>query len=74
MGVVGISDSKRGQVVKAFVKLKSQFKGSKELEEEIKLLVKNKLGAHEYPRYVEFIRELPMTRTGKIKRNILREI
>ena len=56
------------------MKLKSQFKGSKELEEEIKLLVKNKLGAHEYPRYVEFIRELPMTRTGKIKRNILREI
>ena len=74
VGVVGISDPKRGQVVKAFVKLKSQFKGSKELEEEIKLLVKNKLGAHEYPRYVEFIRELPMTRTGKIKRNILREI
>ena len=28
----------KGQVVKAFVKLKSQFKGSKELEEEIKLL------------------------------------
>lgn len=36
--------------------------------------VKHKLGAHEYPREVDFVDEFPQTVTGKIKRRDLREM
>ncbi len=44
-----------------------------ELKDKIKNKVKDKLSAHEYPRIIEFVSELPLTTTGKIKRNIIRE-
>jgi acetyl-CoA synthetase len=34
--------------------------------------VKTRLAAHEYPREVEFVAELPLTTTGKIMRRELR--
>jgi acetyl-CoA synthetase len=40
---------------------------------EIQQFVKTRLAAHEYPREVEFIAELPMTATGKIMRKNLRQ-
>ena len=43
------------------------------LAREIQAHVKNRLAAHEYPREVEFIAELPMTTTGKIMRRELRQ-
>jgi acetyl-CoA synthetase len=36
--------------------------------------VKNKLEAHAYPREVEFIRQMPMTKTGKILKQELRKM
>jgi acetyl-CoA synthetase len=36
--------------------------------------VRTRLAAHEYPREVEFVTELPMTTTGKIQRKVLREM
>ena len=36
--------------------------------------VKSKLEAHAYPREVEFIRQMPMTKTGKILKNKLKEL
>jgi acetyl-CoA synthetase len=36
--------------------------------------VKSKLEAHAYPREVEFIRQMPMTKTGKILKQELREM
>ena len=36
--------------------------------------VKRRLGAHEYPREVEFVSELPMTATGKIMRKELKKL
>ncbi len=70
---VGKPDPVRGQVVKAFVVLREGKGGSEELAGELKELVKNRLGAHEYPREVEFVDELPMTPTGKVRRNVLRD-
>jgi acetyl-CoA synthetase len=35
--------------------------------------VKTRLAAHEYPRAVAFVTNLPMTATGKIIRRALRE-
>ncbi|BBL79182.1 AMP-dependent synthetase [Rubrobacter xylanophilus] len=68
---VGRPDPMRGEVVKAFVVLKDG-EGDEALAGELKELVRRRLGAHEYPREVEFVPELPLTATGKIRRNVLR--
>jgi acetyl-CoA synthetase len=70
---VGKPDETRGQVVKAFVVLREEREESEDLAAELQQLVKERLGAHEYPREVEFVEELPMTPTGKVRRNVLRE-
>ncbi|MCB1474878.1 MAG: AMP-binding protein [Rhodobiaceae bacterium] len=73
-GVVGKPDSLRGEVVTAFVVPGDQYEPSRELADDIAAFVKSRLAAHEYPRDVRFIAELPVTTTGKIIRNRLREI
>ena len=73
-GVVGKPDGLRGTVVAAFVVLKEGFAPSEPLAQEISLFVKARLAAHEYPRVVRFIDEMPMTTTGKIVRRALRDI
>ena len=70
---VGKPDPTRGQVVKAFVVLREARAERDELAAELKELVRNRLGAHEYPREIEFVNELPLTPTGKIRRNVLRQ-
>jgi acetyl-CoA synthetase len=72
--VIGSPDDIRGEIVKAFIILNEQYSESQELVEEIKLFVKTKLAAHEYPREIEFVNELPMTVTGKVKRGDLRKL
>ena len=71
--VVGKPDETRGEIVKAFVILRDGREGSEGLAAELKDLVKTRLGAHEYPREVEFVAEFPMTPSGKVRRNVLRE-
>jgi acetyl-CoA synthetase len=70
---VGKPDPTRGQVVKAFVVLREESAAGEDLATELKELVKRRLGAHEYPREIEFVDELPMTPTGKVRRNVLRQ-
>ncbi len=70
---VGKPDPTRGQLVKAFVVLTEGSAADESLTAELQDLVKERLGAHEYPREIEFVVELPMTPTGKIKRNVLRQ-
>lgn len=72
--VVGSPDKERGEVVKAFIKLKKGVVASEELKKEIQEFVKDKLSKHEYPRELEFIAELPKTPDGKIKRKVLKEM
>ena len=71
--VIGSPDEVRGEVVKAFIILKEGTPATKELSAEIQDFVKKRLAAHEYPREIEFVNELPMTATGKIKRGDLRK-
>ena len=73
VAVVGVPHAVRGQVVKAFVRLKPGFLASPELTESIQTLVRSNLGAHEYPREMEFVDSFPMTTTGKIMRRELRK-
>ncbi|SEO35929.1 acetyl-CoA synthetase [Halogranum amylolyticum] len=63
----------RGNIVKAYVVLTEDYEESDELAEEIKQHVRNELSAHEYPREIEFVDDLPKTVTGKIRRTELRD-
>lgn len=56
----------------AYVVLKSGHTPSDELSAELKLHVKSLLAPYKYPRWVEFLPELPKTATGKIQRFRLR--
>jgi len=71
--VIGVPDPARTERVMAFVILNEGFEPSDDLAREIQDHVKRRLAAHEYPREVEFVTELPMTTTGKIQRKVLRE-
>ena len=63
----------RTEIVKAFIVLKSGQSRSDALAADIKDFVKTRLSAHEYPREVAFIEQMPMTTTGKVIRRLLRE-
>jgi acetyl-CoA synthetase len=69
---VGAPDPVRGQIVKGFVRLRAGFAPSDALAAEIQSHVKTRLAAYAYPRAIEFIDEMPMTTTGKIRRQDLR--
>ncbi len=71
--VVGKPDPMRTEIVKAFIVLKEKSAASEALAKEIQAFVRTRLSAHEYPREVAFIDELPMTTTGKVIRRMLRE-
>lgn len=70
--VVGKPDPLRTEIVKAFVVLKSGVAQSDALAADIQVFVRTRLSAHEYPREVAFIPEMPMTTTGKVIRRLLR--
>ncbi|ODT06515.1 MAG: AMP-dependent synthetase [Mesorhizobium sp. SCN 65-20] len=70
---VGKPDPLRTEIVKAYVVLKDGIVGDQALAEEIKLWVRERLSAHEYPREVEFVDSMPLTTTGKVIRRIFRE-
>lgn len=69
---VGVPDSVRGHIVKGFIKLRAGYAASPALAAEIQDHVKARLAAYAYPRVIEFVEELPMTTTGKIRRSELR--
>ena len=71
-GVVGKPDPERTEIVKAYIVLKEGRTPSEELAREIQTYVKTRLAAHEYPREIAFVDELPMTTTSKIIRRELR--
>jgi len=70
---VGKPDPMRTEIVKAFVVLKDGYAASDTLAGELQTFVKERLSAHEYPREIAFIDQMPMTTTGKIIRRLLRE-
>ena len=67
--VIGIPDEVRGEAIKAFVVAASP---SDELAAELKAHVRERLAGYEVPREIEFVDELPLTTSGKIRRNELR--
>jgi acetyl-CoA synthetase len=73
-GVIGVPDEVRGEAVAAFVVARPGTVASPTLAAEIQDFVKQRLAAHEYPRRIMFIDELPTTITGKVRRVDLRAL
>jgi acetyl-CoA synthetase len=69
--VIGVADSLRGQVVKAFVV--SARGGDDAFARELQEFTRTRLSQHEYPRRVAFVAALPKTPAGKVNRKALRE-
>ncbi len=74
VAVVGSPDEVRTEIVKAFVVPKADVTPGPDVADDIKAFVKRRLAAHEYPREVEFVEELPLTATGKIMRRELKKL
>ncbi|HPF58138.1 MAG TPA: acetate--CoA ligase [Candidatus Competibacteraceae bacterium] len=71
-GMIGKPDEFAGQIVKAFVALKPSYVPSDALRKELLGFARTRLGPAVAPRELEFIPDLPKTRSGKIMRRLLR--
>jgi acetyl-CoA synthetase len=73
--VIASPDEVRGNIVKAFIVLKENVNSDKkELTLELQDHVKKLTAPYKYPRKIEYIKELPKTTSGKIRRVALREM
>jgi benzoate-CoA ligase len=70
--VIGRADDEELVKPMAYVVLKAGQQESAALAEELRQHVKGQLAPYKYPRWIEFIGELPKTATGKIQRFKLR--
>ena len=71
-GVIGVPDEERGQIVKAFVVLKADYRDDAAMATALQDFVKQTIAPYKYPRAVEFRESLPRTETGKLQRFRLR--
>jgi acyl-coenzyme A synthetase/AMP-(fatty) acid ligase len=70
--VVGVTDTDGLTKPKAFVVLKPDVSTEDATAREIQLFVKSRIAPYKYPRWIEFVPELPKTATGKLQRFRLR--
>jgi acetyl-CoA synthetase len=71
-GVIGKPDSVAGECVKAFVALKPGAEATELLRKEILGFARTRLGPAVAPREIDFVANLPRTRSGKIMRRLLK--
>jgi len=72
--VIGAPHGERGEIVKAFIILRSGMTADDALTREIQDHVKRSTAPYKYPRAVEYVADLPKTQTGKIQRKALRDL
>lgn len=70
--VVGVTDTDGLTKPKAFVVVRPSVTATAETAREIQLFVKSRIAPYKYPRWIEFVSELPKTATGKVQRFRLR--
>ncbi|KMY67757.1 4-hydroxybenzoate--CoA ligase [Desulfocarbo indianensis] len=71
--VIGAADGEGLIKPKAFVVLRNGIEATPALAREIQIFVKSALAHYKYPRWINFVEELPKTKTGKIMRYVLKE-
>lgn len=72
--VIGLADEIKGEAIHAFVSLKSGQIASDALKKALIEQVVQQIGAIAKPESINWVEELPKTRSGKIMRRILRKI
>ena len=72
-GVIGAPDEQRGEIVKAFVVLKTGHVADAAMAHELQEFVKRAIAPYKYPRAIEFATSLPRTENGKLQRFRLRQ-
>ncbi len=72
VAVIGKPDEEAGEIPKAFIVLKPEYRG-KVSEEEIIEWMRERISGYKRVREVEFVDELPRTAPGKLLRRLLRE-
>ncbi len=70
--VIGVPDELKGNIIKAYCILRQGFDGSDKLEKELRAHVGHEMGPIAKPATVEFVDNLPKTRSGKIMRRVLK--
>ena len=70
VGVAGVSDPVKGEVVHAWIVLRS---GQAATEQDLRAFCREKLAPYKVPARVEFRPELPKTMVGKVLRRALRD-
>lgn len=73
VGVIGVPDEDRGEIVKAYVQLVDGYDPSEDLKEDLRDRVRTEHSKYAYPRAITFVESLPTTTTGKVKRRALGE-
>ena len=71
--VIGVPDTRRGQLVKAYLVLEKGCLPSRDLADRVRGHVREHHSSFGYPKFIEFIDELPTTQSGKLARSPLRE-
>lgn len=70
--VIGKPDPTYGELVKAFVTLKTGYVGDEDLRRDLMGHARKRLGAAVAPKEIDFVDALPHTRSGKIMRRLLK--
>jgi long-chain acyl-CoA synthetase len=71
--VIGVPHPTQVEVPKGFVTLNEGYAASSELEKELIAHCRERLIPHSCPRHIEFLREMPMTRVGKVAFKVLQD-
>ena len=72
VGVIGIPDPVAGEVVKAFVTLRTGVDPTEDLRSDLLGFARRRLGPAVAPRQIAFDDHLPRTRSGKVMRRLLK--
>ena len=73
-GAIGRPDELRGEVIAAFIVLRQGYQPSQELMKELHTTVRDELGPVVVIGEINFVSNLPKTRSGKIMRRVLRAV
>ncbi len=74
VAVAGIPDELTGEAVKAWVTLKKGFKADRDIaSDQLKEWARENMAKWKSPKYIEFVRKMPVSMTGKVQRRELQE-
>ena len=69
---IGVPDEVRGNVIYAYCILRAGVQPSEALQDELKNHIRHEIGPIAVPTKIEFVAQLPKTRSGKIMRRVLK--